>query len=140
MSASSDDGEDAAAAAAATNSDEDEEPQQEQQQQHQQGKRRKTSNRALYDLFTHGGVDKPDDKGGRQYVHCIACVEHNQAMTTANEGLRPTWMTPPSTSLSFTRSILSSINPCLCYYREYISYGRNVWSTSVRNTTTHLLP
>jgi hypothetical protein len=72
------DGEDAAAAAATT--DEDEVP-----QQQQQGKRRKTSNTALYDLFTHAGVDKLDARDGRQYVHL------------------------PSSSPSFTRSILSSI-------------------------------
>jgi DNA polymerase III delta prime subunit len=92
MSNTGNDGQGAAAAAAAGNEDEEmimEVDDDDDDEVPSTTKRRKTPNKVLYDLFTREGVVKAEDSAGRQYVHCLACMEQGRALAVANEGLPP---------------------------------------------------
>jgi DNA polymerase III delta prime subunit len=58
----------------------------EQQTEPNSKKRRRSTNTDLYELFTTEGVPgDPKTKQGTAFVHCKACVRHNETMAKENE-------------------------------------------------------
>ena len=58
----------------------------EQQTEPNSKKRRRSTNTDLYELFTTEGVPgDPKAKQGTAFVHCKACVRHNETMAKENE-------------------------------------------------------